>query len=145
MPTTTRRYADDGYVVLPGVLDPGAVEAANAHVDWLLARHPELTPEQLGTRLARDDPFWIRLVSDHRLLDLAQLFVGPDIALFATHYLCKPPRAGKGVEWHQDGAFWPLEPDRTDRSWRRCAGPTLTPYCAAGSTPRSTRTLQWIS
>ncbi|HET6741889.1 MAG TPA: phytanoyl-CoA dioxygenase family protein [Kribbella sp.] len=117
MPTTTRRYADDGYVVVPGVLDPGTVGAANAHVDWLLARHPELTPEQLGHRLARDDPFWIRLVSDHRLLDLAQLFVGPDIALFATHYLCKPPRAGKGVEWHQDGAFWPLEPMSVVTLW----------------------------
>ncbi len=40
----------------------------------------------------------------------AQLFVGPDIALFATHYLCKPPRTGRPVLWHQDGAFWPLDP-----------------------------------
>lgn len=113
----TRQYAADGYAVFRDVIDPGVVEAANAHVDWLLARHPELTPEQLGHRLARDDPFWIRLVSDHRLLDVAQQFVGPDIALFATHYLCKPPKRGKGVEWHQDGAFWPLEPMNVVTLW----------------------------
>jgi ectoine hydroxylase-related dioxygenase (phytanoyl-CoA dioxygenase family) len=113
----TQRYANDGYVVVPDVIDPDLVGTANAHVDWLLARHPELTPEQLGHRLSRDDPFWIKLVSDDRLLDLAQLFVGPDIALFATHYLCKPPKNGKGVEWHQDGAFWPLEPMNVVTLW----------------------------
>ncbi|MFI5694681.1 phytanoyl-CoA dioxygenase family protein [Kribbella sp. NPDC051586] len=117
MQEITRQYDADGYVVVRDVIDPDVVAASNAHVDWLLARHPELTPEQLGHRLARDDPFWIRLVADHRLLDLAQLFVGPDIALFATHYLCKPPRSGKGVEWHQDGAFWPLEPMQVVTLW----------------------------
>jgi phytanoyl-CoA hydroxylase len=117
MRDTTRQYDADGYVVFREVIDPDVIEAANAHVDWLLAQHPELTGEQLGHRLARDDPFWIRLVADHRLLDLAQLFIGPDIALFATHYLCKPPRNGKGVEWHQDGAFWPLEPMNVVTLW----------------------------
>jgi ectoine hydroxylase-related dioxygenase (phytanoyl-CoA dioxygenase family) len=114
---STEQYTADGYAVFPEVIDADAIAAANAHVDWLLVRNPELTPEQLGHRLARDDPFWIRLVSDHRLLDVAELFVGPDIALFATHYLCKPPRTGKGVEWHQDGAFWPLEPMNVVTLW----------------------------
>ncbi|WP_433167092.1 phytanoyl-CoA dioxygenase family protein [Kribbella sp. CA-247076] len=116
-PDITARYETDGYVVVPGVIDADLVGAANAHVDWLLERHPELTPEQLGHRLCRDDPFWIHLVSDERLLDVAGLFVGPDIALFATHYLCKAPRSGKGVEWHQDGAFWPLEPLNVVTLW----------------------------
>ena len=31
------------------------------------------------------DPFWHRLVSDPALLDIAEQFVGPDIALFQTH------------------------------------------------------------
>ena len=71
---------------------------------------PTLRPEQLGHWLVADDPFWVRLVSDPRLLDIAQAYVGPDIALFASHYICKPPRSGQPVLWHQDAAFWPLEP-----------------------------------
>lgn len=111
------KYETDGYVIFPGVIDPDLIGDAGEHVDWLLAKHPELTPEQLGHRLARDDPFWIRLVSDDRLLDIAERFIGPDIALFATHYLCKPPLKGKAVEWHQDGAFWPLDPMRVVTLW----------------------------
>ena len=111
------QYEDEGYVVFRDVLDPGLVAEADAHVDWLLARNPQLGPEHLGHRLARDDPFWLRLVADDRLLDIAELFVGHDIALFATHYLCKPPRTGRPVLWHQDGAFWPLEPMEVTTLW----------------------------
>ncbi|ONI78535.1 phytanoyl-CoA dioxygenase [Kribbella sp. ALI-6-A] len=125
----TRQYAADGYVVVRDAIDPDLVGAANTHIDWLLDRHPELAPEQLGHRLCRDDPFWIELVSDQRLLDLAELFVGPDIALFATHYLCKPPRCGKGVEWHQDGAFWPLEPMNVVTLWLALTGSDLENGC----------------
>jgi phytanoyl-CoA hydroxylase len=117
-PTDARReYEERGYVVFRDVLDAGLVAESDAHVDWLLARHPELQPEELGHRLARDDPFWLRLVGDERLLDVAELFVGPDIALFATHYLCKPPRTGRPVLWHQDGAFWPLDPMEVITLW----------------------------
>lgn len=112
-----RRYEQAGYVILRDVLDNQLVGEAFEHVDWLLAKHPALRPEQLGHRLAIGDPFWIRLVSDARLLDVAEQFVGPDIALFATHYLCKPPRTGQAVLWHQDGALWPLEPMNVVTLW----------------------------
>lgn len=111
------RYETEGYVIFRDVLDDALIAEADAHVEWLLARNPELRPEDLGHRLARDDPFWLRLVADDRLLDIAQAFVGPDIALFATHYICKPPRTGRPVLWHQDGAFWPLDPMEVVTLW----------------------------
>jgi ectoine hydroxylase-related dioxygenase (phytanoyl-CoA dioxygenase family) len=37
-------------------------------------------------------------------------FIGPNIALFASHYINKPPFSGRPVLWHQDGSYWPLEP-----------------------------------
>ncbi len=111
------QFDRDGYVIFRDVLDPELIAEADRHVDWLLAKHPELGPEDLGHRLARDDPFWIRLVSDDRLLDIAERFIGPDIALFAAHYICKTPRTGKPVLWHQDGGFWPLEPMEVVTLW----------------------------
>lgn len=112
-----RRYETDGYAVFRRVLDEELVAAANGHVDWLLAQNPGLRPDQLGHELARADPFWYRLVSDSRLLDLAATLIGPDIALFATHYICKEPHVGRRVLWHQDGAFWPLEPVEAVTLW----------------------------
>ena len=62
-------------------------------------------------------PFWLHLVSDDRLLDIAEQFIGPNIALFATHYIAKPPHTGRAVPWHQDGSFWPLEPMQVITFW----------------------------
>jgi phytanoyl-CoA hydroxylase len=107
----------DGYVVFRDVLDADLVAEASAHVEWLQRRHPDLRPEHLGHFLVRDDPFWVRLVSDDRLVDLAELFVGPDVALFASHYISKPPFDGREVRWHQDAAYWPLEPMEVVTVW----------------------------
>lgn len=105
-----RRYDADGYAVFRNVIDSGLIATASAHVEWLQGRHPELRGEHLGHELVGDDPFWLRLVSDDRLLDIAEQFIGPNIALFASHYISKPPFAGQAVLWHQDGSYWPLEP-----------------------------------
>lgn len=64
-----------------------------------------------------DCPHW----SDTRLfeylladeiLDIVEPLIGPDIAIFACHFLQKPPQVGKRVPWHEDSAYWKgrLEP-----------------------------------
>ncbi|GAA1565911.1 hypothetical protein GCM10009678_56030 [Actinomadura kijaniata] len=111
------KYETDGYAIFRNVLDADLVAEADAHVRWLQEHHPGRSGEDLSTELVAADPFWVRLVSDDRLLDIAQLFVGPDIALFASHYIAKPPYTGKAVLWHQDGAFWPLDPMRVVTLW----------------------------
>ncbi len=112
-----QKYRTAGYAIFPNLLDPDLVREAGDHVDWLLERHPDLRPEQLHHYLMRDDPFWVRLVSDDRLLDIAEIFVGPNIALFASHYISKPPSDGQAVLWHQDGSYWPLEPMEVVTLW----------------------------
>ncbi|SFD97645.1 Phytanoyl-CoA dioxygenase (PhyH) [Actinacidiphila alni] len=116
-PGVLDRFETDGYAIFRGVLDQELIAEAAGHVDWLRRRHPGLRTEQLGHTLMRDDPFWVRLVADPRLLDIAELFVGPDIDLFASHYISKPPYTGQAVLWHQDAAFWPLEPMRVVTLW----------------------------
>lgn len=110
-------FEREGYTIFRNVLDAELVSEASRHVDWLVARNPDLRPEHLGHRLLGKDPFWLRLVSDPRLLDIAQLFVGPDIALFASHYISKPPYDGQPVLWHQDGSYWPLDPMEVVSLW----------------------------
>ena len=31
---------------------------------------------------------------------------GPDMALFSSHFICKPKGNGKRVPWHEDSAYW---------------------------------------
>jgi ectoine hydroxylase-related dioxygenase (phytanoyl-CoA dioxygenase family) len=111
------QFNRDGYVIFRNVLDADLIAEANAHIDWLQEQHPELRPENLRHDLVPRDPFWVRLISDDRLLDVAQIFVGPNIALFASHYISKPPFDGMPVLWHQDGSYWPLDPMEVVTLW----------------------------
>lgn len=40
------------------------------------------------------------------VLDLVEPIIGPDILLFASHFLCKPPGNGQRVPWHEDSSYW---------------------------------------
>jgi phytanoyl-CoA hydroxylase len=111
------QYNRDGYAIFRRVLDAELVGEASRHIDWLIEKNPALRPEQLGHTLVQHDPFWVRLISDDRLLDIAEQFVGPRIALFASHYISKPPYDGQAVLWHQDGSYWPLEPMEVVTLW----------------------------
>ena len=110
-------YEKKGYVIIRNVLDPELIQENINHVDWLLKKNPGTRPEQLHHTLIMDSPFWVRLISDDRLLDVAEQFIGSDIALFASHYICKPPRDGQAVLWHQDGIYWPLKPMEVITLW----------------------------
>ena len=103
-------YDRDGYAIVRQVLDAALLRELDRHIDWLIERHPELEPEGLGHHLIADDPFWVRFLSDPHLLDIAEALIGPDIALFAADYICKPP-TGKGVQWHQDGRWLRVDHD----------------------------------
>jgi ectoine hydroxylase-related dioxygenase (phytanoyl-CoA dioxygenase family) len=116
-PEILQLYERDGFVIFRNVLDAALLAQVTEHVAWLQQRHPELRGEDLGHELVARDPFWVRLVSDDRLLNIAEQFVGPDIALFASHYICKPPYSGRPVLWHQDGAYWPLQPMEVVTLW----------------------------
>ena len=111
------KYDRDGYVIVKNVIDPGLVAEGREHIDWLLAKNPGLRPEQLHHNLIRNDAFWVRLISDERLLDVAEKFIGPNIALFASHYIAKRPHDGQAVLWHQDGSYWPLRPMEVTTLW----------------------------
>ena len=124
-----KEYKDNGYLVFKNVLDAGLLQETSNHVDWLMGKNPDLRPENLGHSLMTNDPFWVRLVGDNRLLDIAEIFVGKNIALFASHYISKPSSDGRPVLWHQDGSYWPLEPMEVITLWLAVDESTIENGC----------------
>ncbi len=122
-------YDRDGYVVVRNVLDADLIGEVQGHIQWLIEKHPDKKPDELHASLVADDPFWLRLVSDDRLLDVAEQFIGPNIALFASHYICKPPKTGRPVLWHQDGSYWPLDPMEVVTLWLAASESTAENGC----------------
>lgn len=43
---------------------------------------------------------------DPQILALVEPILGHDLALFSTHFICKPKGNGKRVPWHEDSAYW---------------------------------------
>ena len=123
------QYEQEGYVIVRNVLDEALMAEARDHIDWLLEKNPGVSPEQLDHQLVTKDAFWVRLVSDERLLDVAQQFLGPDVGLFASHYIAKPPFTGRIVPWHQDGSYWPLEPMEVITFWLSLDRSDRMPRC----------------
>ena len=48
---------------------------------------------------------------------MAAQIVGPDVALFTSYVISKRPDDGLAVDWHQDAAFFPIEPMDTFTLW----------------------------
>lgn len=112
-----KEYDEKGYVIARNAIDDDLAAEMVDHIHWLEKKHPDVRPESLHHSLLVHDPFMWRLTGDDRLLDIAEQFIGPDIALFAAHYIAKPPGDGKAVQWHQDGSYWPLEPMEVTTLW----------------------------
>ncbi|MFF6979095.1 phytanoyl-CoA dioxygenase family protein [Streptomyces sp. NPDC008343] len=110
-------YEERGFAIIRNVIPEDLLDEARSHVEWLTARYPDLRPEHFHHPLIRNDAFWVRLVSDPRLVDIGEHFLGPNLACFTAHYICKPPYDGQPVLWHQDGAYWKLAPMRALTVW----------------------------
>ncbi len=100
------RFRDLGYlVVTEPVFGDAKFKSLQAYFDELLLSYPGARPESL------DVPHFIhnRLhewLLDDAILDLVEPLLGPDIALFSSHFICKPGGDGKRVPWHEDSAYW---------------------------------------
>jgi len=112
-----QEYATQGFAIIRNVVPPDLLQETRAHVEWLTQKYPDLRPEHFHHPLIRNDAFWVRLVADARLANIAQYFLGPDVACFTAHYICKPPYDGHPVLWHQDGAYWKLTPMEALTVW----------------------------
>lgn len=122
-------YNRNGYVIVRNAIDADLARETAEHVHWLAKRHPDTRPEHLHHNMLVSDPFMHRLVGDERMLDIVEQFIGPNIALFAAHYIAKPPRKGQKVLWHQDGTYWPLEPMDVTTIWLAATDSTRENGC----------------
>lgn len=112
-----QEFRENGYTIFRNVIDADLLKEVNQHLSFLAKKFPSLRPEHYHHPLIKDDAFWTRLVTDKRFLDIAQIFLGPDLVNFTAHYICKPAKNGQAVLWHQDGSYWNLDPMEAITLW----------------------------
>ena len=126
------RYHADGYVAVGTLFDPARIDAALTGLNSLLLdpRGAGIEFEVgVGDRLADLDAearmnvvrkfMWFAdhderlrtLARDPVLMDVARRLIGDqDIALIQDMALLKPPGGGREKPWHQDNAYFNIEP-----------------------------------
>src|SRR6478672_10647701 len=104
------RFRREGYLLFhQPVLPPAKFDALRRHFDDKLARWAEesggRSPEHMDVPHFTDPKLFEWLLADE-VLDVVESLIGPDIALWSSHFICKPPGVGKRVPWHEDSAYW---------------------------------------
>lgn len=61
---------------------------------------------------------WVdRLVHHEKILDAVEDLIGPDILCWTTNFFIKEPQSPGFVSWHQDAAYWGLDPEEVVTAW----------------------------
>ncbi len=100
-------YRNDGFFLyhaqlLPPAMLAGLTELFEEHVAML--QEGQRTDE-LNVPHFRDPRLLEFLLADE-VLDLVEPFIGPNIGLWASHFISKEPRIGRATPWHEDSEYW---------------------------------------
>lgn len=106
-PEQVATFRSEGLLIYPDkVLPDHKFTKLKQHFEALLAALPEGTrPESMDVPHFADTALFEWLFADE-ILDLVEPITGPDIALFSSHFICKPKGDGRRVPWHEDSAYW---------------------------------------
>jgi ectoine hydroxylase-related dioxygenase (phytanoyl-CoA dioxygenase family) len=127
------QYERDGYVVVPGLIEPGDAAALAAEVHDILGgavRHdvdPSQVQRQFGrggqlrltkiSQLTRTTTSFAELAHHDAVVDVVEELVGPGARLFRDVVVGKPARTGGRFSYHQDSAYWDVEPMALVSAW----------------------------
>jgi ectoine hydroxylase-related dioxygenase (phytanoyl-CoA dioxygenase family) len=106
-PAQVACFRKDGFLIVhEPIFPPAKFEKLKGHFEQKLAAlPPEVRPESMDVPHFEDTGLFEWLLDD-AVLDLVEPLIGPDIALFSSHFICKPKGNGKRVPWHEDSAYW---------------------------------------
>jgi hypothetical protein len=100
-------FRHDGYIIYnQPVLPQDKFNGLKNYFEKMLGDLPEgERPEAMDVPHFMH-PELLKWACSDPILDLVEPIIGPDIALFSTHFICKPKGNGRRVPWHEDSAYW---------------------------------------
>lgn len=109
-------YRDRGYWLHhEALLAPDRFASLCGLFEQLLAtKDPERRADQLDVPHFAEPRLFEYLLADE-VLDLVERFLGPNIGLWSSHFICKEPGIGRATPWHEDSAYWNGRMDQLDR------------------------------
>lgn len=105
-PPDVASYRENGYFLYHNqVFAPDKMARLHQIFEEHLADKGDLLSDELDTPHFRD-PRLLEFLLGDEALDLVEPFIGPNIALWSSHFISKDPFTGRATPWHEDSAFW---------------------------------------
>lgn len=108
------RFQADGFLAGPAVRDAAAMDRTRQALDTVLESNgfadDTTAHRHLDARIVHD------LCADPAIVERVAALLGPDLLLWHSRFFDKQP-GSEAVPWHQDMAFWPIEPDVCISAW----------------------------
>ena len=99
-------YRREGYLKFGRIFsDADFSDLARTFESILEDRPSDQKPEHLDVPHFQY-PDLFRFLTHPTVLDVIEAFIGPDITLWSSHFICKPGREGLAVPWHTDADYW---------------------------------------
>jgi non-heme Fe2+,alpha-ketoglutarate-dependent halogenase len=74
-------------------------------------------------------PWVYQIVSHPRVLDAVEGAIGPNLLVWGSDWFVKFPGDAAFISWHQDGAYWGLQPPKVTTAWIALSPSTLESGC----------------
>jgi ectoine hydroxylase-related dioxygenase (phytanoyl-CoA dioxygenase family) len=126
-------FRRDGYVVVRGLLPRADVLQLRAHAESLVYTSDNGEPAQRyvqtafderggvkmvkASGLAEHDPLFNAVATRDTLVDVVETLIGRGARRFRDVMVVKPARTGGALSYHQDSAYWDVEPKALVSCW----------------------------
>lgn len=111
-------YENKGYFIFDNFLTDEALDYCREQLERMIGQlNPDFSPDMMIGAHQLGEQWMCDLATEPELLDVLARHIGPDIVLWASHLLCKPPRTGRPVPWHQDAPYWNISGPFSGSVW----------------------------
>lgn len=116
-PEQVARFKRDGYAFPFDAISKEEASGYIARLDSYDAILGGEAQKQLKIKAHVAAPWLIDLARNPKILDVVEAVIGPDILLFGASVFAKKARDTRFVSWHQDAAYYGLDPQEEVTCW----------------------------
>lgn len=114
-PSDVKQFRERGYLLYHHQLFE---ERELAELEQIYTELRAGRPERLSDQFDRphfEEPRLFKFLTAPQVLDLVECIVGPNIALWSSHFIGKDARVGRATPWHEDSSYWEGRLDHYDK------------------------------
>ena len=116
-PGEVEQYHEVGQVTAAFRLKDDIITAIQERAETLFAARPDLDHDYIPNMIETDPAGnWLEFGIQKQILDSIVQILGENIILWGSAFFTKTGE-GKKTPWHQDAAYWPIEPMATCSAW----------------------------